>query len=510
VQQESIPIVARAEQHLRRVAVIDGPIRLTYEALLERSRRAAGHLLGGAPDLNGARVAFLAPPGVEYVVVQWAIWRAGGIAVPLCTTHPAPELEYVIDDSDAAIVVAHPEFSALLAPLAQRRGLVWLATDALDADTATELPRVGAQRGAMLLYTSGTTGRPKGVLSTHAIVTAQIESIVAAWEWSAADRVLHVLPLHHLHGILNLLCCALWSGACCEFIPRFDAQRVWRRIGAVASATATPSDALTLFMAVPAIYAKLAQAFDQAEPAERERWTAGCQRLRLMVSGSAALPATMLERWRSISGHILLERYGMTEFGMALGNPLHGERRPGSVGVPFPSVEVRLRDEGSRPVPEGAAGELQIRSPGVFAEYWRRPQASADAFTPDGWFRTGDVAVLEAGAYRILGRQSVDILKTGGFKVSALEIEEVLREHPAVAECAVVGVADEVWGQRVAAAVVLHEGARLDIEALRAWGKQRLAPYKVPSLLRALPELPKNALGKVQKTQLTALFCDRD
>jgi malonyl-CoA/methylmalonyl-CoA synthetase len=228
--------------------------------------------------------------------------------------------------------------------------------------------------------------------------------------------------------------------------------------------------------------------------------------LRLIVSGSAALPTSVLARFRELSGHVLLERYGMTELGMALGNPLRGERRAGTVGVPFPSVEARIVDEAGRALDDERAGELQIRGPNVFAGYWGKPDATRDAFTDDGFFRTGDVAVRERGYYRLLGRESVDIIKTGGFKVSALEIEEALREHPAVAEVAVVAVPDLEWGERVAAVVVPTAGATLELEELRSFGKARLAPYKVPSLLRCVDALPRNALGKVQKPPLTALW----
>jgi malonyl-CoA/methylmalonyl-CoA synthetase len=224
-----------------------------------------------------------------------------------------------------------------------------------------------------------------------------------------------------------------------------------------------------------------------------------------MVSGSAALPVRTLERWREISGHTLLERYGMTEFGMALSNPLHGERRPGFVGTPLPGVEVRLVDEGGTPVGSGTAGELEVRGSNVFREYWRRAEATATAFR-SGWFRTGDVGVLENGAYRILGRASVDIIKTGGYKISALEVEEMLRTHPAIAECAVVGVEDVEWGERVCAAVELASGSRLTLPDLRAWAKERLAPYKVPRALAAVPALPRNALGKVVKPEVAKLF----
>jgi malonyl-CoA/methylmalonyl-CoA synthetase len=262
---------------------------------------------------------------------------------------------------------------------------------------------------------------------------------------------------------------------------------------------------LTLFMAVPTIYHRLLSAWDAA-PAERQRrWSEGARRLRLMVSGSAALPRQTLDRWREITGHTLLERYGMTEIGMALSQPLHGARVPGYVGSPLPDVSVRIVDDGGVAVAPGTPGELEVSGPGVFTEYWRRPEETAAAFR-EGWFRTGDVAVQEDGDYRLLGRTSVDIIKTGGFKVSALEIEEVLRDHPAIAECAVVGVDDAEWGQRVAVGVELADGHTLAADELTAWAAERLAPYKVPRALIVVARLPRNAMGKVTKREVAALF----
>jgi malonyl-CoA/methylmalonyl-CoA synthetase len=224
-----------------------------------------------------------------------------------------------------------------------------------------------------------------------------------------------------------------------------------------------------------------------------------------MVSGSAALPVTTLEQWREITGHTLLERYGMTEIGMALSNSYRGDRVSGSVGKPLPGVEVRLINDAGAQVGPEAAGEIEVRGANVFLEYWGKPDATRVAFR-DGWFRTGDTAVVEDGVYRILGRTNIDILKTGGHKVSALEIEEALRDHPAIAECAVVGVADEEWGERVGAALVLREGNTLEVEELREWGKQRLAAHKVPSRLLLLDALPRNTMGKVTKPAITSLF----
>jgi malonyl-CoA/methylmalonyl-CoA synthetase len=223
-----------------------------------------------------------------------------------------------------------------------------------------------------------------------------------------------------------------------------------------------------------------------------------------MVSGSAALPIPVLEQWRELSGHTLLERYGMTEIGMGLSNPYRGEKIPGSVGVPLPGVEVRLVDDDGGELPHGTPGEIQVKGPTVFLEYWDRPEDTDAAFTPDGWFRTGDTGVVEEGRYRILGRSSVDILKTGGEKVSALEIEEVLLGHEAISEAAVVGIDDEEWGQRVVA--VLVAPGPVEGEELRLWVKDRLAPHKVPKEFHFTDSLPRNAMGKTQKPEVVRLL----
>jgi malonyl-CoA/methylmalonyl-CoA synthetase len=494
------PTVARAYEHPDRIALVASEGQLSYRQLLEASGQVANRLLAGRSDLKEARIAYLVPPSLDWVVVQWGVWRAGGVAVPLAVSHPSRELEFVLDDAEPETVVLHPDVAGRVRPAAERRGLRILSVPSAARDTArteARLPKIAAERAAQMIYTSGTTGRPKGVVSTHANVAAQILSLVEAWSWTAEDRILLVLPLHHVHGIVNVLGCALWSGACCEIHASFDAEAVWNRFAA---------GGLTLFMAVPTIYARLIRAWEAAAPTERSRWSAGARRLRLMVSGSAALPVGVLERWEEITGQRLLERYGMTEIGMGLGNPLRGRRRPGHVGVPFPGVEIRLVGEDGTPAAPGAPGEIQIRGPQVFREYWRRPEETRAAFV-DGWFRTGDVAVEDEGSYRILGRRSVDIIKTGGEKVSALEVEEVLREHPAVRDCAVVGIPDDEWGERVAAAVV-PAGRELDVSGLVQWARDRLAPYKVPRLVSAIPELPVNAMGKVTKPAVRSLLLD--
>lgn len=494
----SIMITEMAEMHGDRIAISASEGTFSYRQLLEASGKAASFLLNGSRDLKERPVAFLVPPGFHYVALLWGIWRAGGIAVPLSLSHPRPELEYVIEDTAPAAVIAHPAFADRLRPVAVDRGLRFAQSNDALGYFLSDLPTVATSRRAMILYTSGTTGKPKGVVSTHDNIAAQIISLIQAWEWTANDRILEFLPLHHIHGIVNVISCALWSGAVCEIVPEFDARKVWDRI---------MQGDLTLFMAVPTIYMKLIDAWQKASPSDRKRMSEGCCRMRLMVSGSAALPVSTLDKWREISGHVLLERYGMTEIGMALSNPLHGERFPGCVGFPLPGVEARLVDDTGTPVAPGTPGEIEIRGKAVFSGYWGRPDDTGKAFR-NGWFMTGDIAVFENGIFRILGRSSVDIIKTGGEKISALEIEEALLTHPDIRECAVVGVPDPVWGEKVSAALVLDAGKTLDIETLRACCKERLAPYKVPKDMVVLEKLPRNAMGKVIKPAVKKIFQD--
>lgn len=489
----------RAAEAGARPALLAPEGTLTYAGLLKRADRGATRLLAGRDDLEEARICFLVPPGLDWVSTQWAIWRAGGLAVPLALLHPPAELARVLDDAEPEAVVAHPELAGRVEEVAAARRIPVLPTPALlrEGPSAT-LPELGPDRRAMMLYTSGTTGRPKGVVSTHGVIEAQIRAQVQAWGWTADDRILSHLPLHHVHGIVNVIGTTLWSGASCRMLPAFEPLAVWEAIA---------RGDLTLCFAVPTLYRRLIAAWEDADPETRARWSAGARGLRLMVSGSAALPVPTLERWEEITGHRLLERYGMTEAGMLLSNPLEGERRPGHVGRPFPGVELRLMDDEGQVTEEGP-GQIQVRGPGVFGEYWRRPEETRDAFTDDGWFITGDRAEVNDGAYRILGRESVDILKTGGEKVSALEIEDVLRGHAGVADCAVVGVPDPDWGERVCAAVIVGgpEAGRVEADLLRTFLKERLAPWKVPKEVLLVDALPRNAMGKVNKPVVRTLF----
>ena len=492
-----ISLIDRAFGYTSRRALKIADDSLTYAELLDRSAQIAVNLLAGRSDLEEARIAFLAAPGIEYVCIQWGIWRAGGIAVPLCEKHPPASMEYVLRDTGAIGLVHTPDFYSTLKGF-EEKGLVPLVPVArLLQPKVGILPKLKPERRAMILYTSGTTGAPKGVVSTHSNIHCQITALTTSWEWDMEDHVLNVLPLHHVHGIVNMLCCALYSGACCEFLPKFEPNAVF---------DAFLRGEVNVFMAVPTIYYKLIAEYQNLPSETQTRLGQALNGFRLMVSGSAALPVTVLEQWRKISGHTLLERYGMTEMGMAISNPYKGERRPGAIGQPLTGVSVRLVDETTyEAVPEGSPGEIQVRGKNVFSEYWQKPEETRKAFTSDGWFRTGDIAVYEDGSYRILGRNSVDIIKSGGYKISALEIEEALRKHPGIADCAVVGLPDLEWGEVIGAAVVT-DGEMPGREDLKIWLGSRLASYKIPRKYLPLEDLPRNVLGKVTKNALKPLF----
>jgi len=498
IGMERIELFSRAVIHGNRTAFLAENKKIPFTRLLQQSARIAGALLQGRDDLEEERVAFLIPASFEYAVVQWAIWRAGGIAVPLTSAATLPELEYTLRATGVERTVLHQAPNGELAELCSSLGVAPLTLDALEQGAPKSLPAVSIDRRAMILFTSGTTSRPKGVVSTHANIQAQVETLVQEWEWRPDDRIPLFLPLHHVHGIVNVLTCALWSGATVEPFPSFDIDRILRRVAA---------GAYTVFMAVPTIYVKLIRKLQSMAAAERARCCAGFKSMRLMVSGSAALPAEIHQTWKDLTGQELLERYGMTEIGMAISNPLHGERRPGAVGMALPRVTLLLVSEQGEPIEnENQPGEIWVKGPTVFKEYWNDPQATDAAFS-DGWFATGDMAVLERGYYRIMGRLSVDIIKSGGEKLSALEIEDVLLAHPDIAECAVVGVDDATWGEVVAAAVVLSGDSVLDLRELCAWAEKRLSRHKLPKHLKILPSLPRNAMGKVKKPLVREMFC---
>jgi malonyl-CoA/methylmalonyl-CoA synthetase len=468
----------------------------TYGAIFARARGLSSTLRAGRPTLGGARVALLAQPGRPWVDALLAILLAGGCAVPLSPLHTDAEITHAIEATGPVVLITTRELAPRLE--AHRDGRRLLLADDRHTPPHGREAEVAAEDDALVLFTSGTTGKPKAVVHTHQGLAATLSALEEAWRWRRDDRLLHVLPLHHTHGVVVALLGALWAGATARLAPSspFDAAVIWELFGES-----------TVFMAVPTMHYKLMEAFRAADAGTQARWRANAGKLRLMTSGSAALPASLLGEIAAATGQTILERYGMTEIGMALSNRYDGPRVPGAVGVPLSGVEVDVCDEEGRAVPAGELGELRVRSTQMFRAYLGDEAATAAAFDAEGRFLTGDTGTRDAdGTFRLLGRTSSDILKSGGYKLSALEIEDVVRQHPAVAEVAVIGLPDETWGDRVTACVVARAGQSLTIDELRAFAKEQLAPYKVPRQLELIDALPRNPMGKVQKKELRARF----
>jgi malonyl-CoA/methylmalonyl-CoA synthetase len=447
---------------------------LSGHDVLQRTS-AAAVALREAGVRPGDRVVLSCAPSVETVLAYVAILRLGAVVVPANTAYTATELEHIVAD-------VRPRAAVLDDPSRAPRGLA--ASTAQSLSTAARPPADGAgppldEGGAddlaLIAFTSGTTGRPKGAMLSCGNLLAGAQALVEAWEWTADDRLLHALPMFHMHGLGAGINGSLTAGASMVVLPRFSPQAVVEAI---------PAYGATMFFAVPTMYALLRE----AEALE------GLAGLRLLVSGSAPLDPVLFADVRATAGQAPVERYGMSETVMLTSNPVRGERRAGSVGRPLPGVQVRL----------GEGDGVEVNGPNVFRGYWERPGATAEAFTADGWFRTGDIGELDDDGYlRLVGRAS-DLIITAGYNVYPREVEDVIREHEGVADVAVVGLPDPTWGETVAAFVVLRGGLDQLEPELVALVEDRLSAYKRPRRWVAVDVLPRNAMGKVQRDALRA------
>jgi malonyl-CoA/methylmalonyl-CoA synthetase len=441
--------------------------------LLARTAAVAGRL-AAAGLVKGDRVLVSGPASVDLVVAHCAALRAGYVVVPINAAYTPREVGVIAAD-------ARPR-AALLDDPDLRGAALALDGCALVAGTAVDVPdgrpppldTVGPADPALLPYTSGTTGAPKGALLSHGNLLASAEGLRLAWRWTEDDCLILCLPLFHMHGLGVGLHGTLLAGARAVLQSRFA-------VDDVLAAAADPELGATLFFGVPTMYARLAAAPDLD----------ALRGLRLCVSGSAALAADLHARLAERTGHAVLERYGMTETVMLVSNPVGGERRPGTVGIPLPGVEVRL---------DPAGEEILVRGPNVFAGYWQRPEATAAAFTDGGWFRTGDVGAWDDAGYLAIVGRAKELIITGGYNVYPREIEDVLRSHAAVVDVAVVGTPSAEWGEVVTAYV--EPGGGFDAGAVLAWAADRLAPYKRPRLIHVVDALPRNAMGKVVRDRL--------
>ncbi|XP_061367514.1 probable CoA ligase CCL8 [Gastrolobium bilobum] len=508
----------------------------SYKQLISSAQKIS-HLLCGngvktvsyTGNLGGARIGIVAKPSAEFVAGILGTWFSGGVAVPLALSYPEVELLHVINNSDVSAILSTEDHSELMQSIANKSSSQFFhlppvlnessENGEIDPDRFC-LENIGKSNEdpALILYTSGTTGKPKGVVHTHRSIISQVQTLTKAWEYASADQFLHCLPLHHVHGLFNGLLAPLYAGSTVEFMPKFSVRGIWQRWReSYPTEGSKADDAITMFTGVPTIYTRLIQGYHAMDPELQVASASAARNLRLMMCGSSALPQPVMQEWEAITGHRLLERYGMTEFVMALSNPLKGERKAGTVGKPFPGIQVKILADEESGSDKTGVGELCVKSPSLFKEYYKLPEVTKGSFTDDGFFKTGDtVTTDEDGYYIILGRTNADIIKAGGYKLSALEIESVIIEHPAVSECCVLGLPDKDYGEVVGAIIVPEVDVKrkrdeeskpaLSLEELSTWAKDKLAPYKIPTQLFLWDSLPRNAMGKVNKKELKKLL----
>jgi malonyl-CoA/methylmalonyl-CoA synthetase len=464
---------------------------------IERASARIANLFDSLELPAGARIAVQTEKSVEALLLYLAVLRAGFVYLPLNTAYQQSEIDYFIGNAEPSVVVCSPQKFPWISPLAFKAGVQNVFT--LGEDRSGSLieraawhsdEHLPAQKSAddmaAILYTSGTTGRSKGAMLSHGNLLSNAKTLQAYWGWQASDALIHALPIFHVHGLFVASHGALLAGAKMLWFNKFEPR-----------ATIAQFPRATVFMGVPTLYVRLL-----AEPALTRE---ACASMRVFIAGSAPLLAETFEAWRERTGHTIVERYGMSETAMLTSNPYHakdGERRAGTVGFALPGVQVRVHDDKGQPCHAGDIGGIEVKGPNVFKGYWRMPEKTAEEFTTDLWFKTGDVGKIdERGVVTIVGR-SKDLIISGGYNVYPAEIESLLNEQPGVAESAVIGVPHSDFGEAVVAVLVARPGVALDGAALIAEMKSRIANFKVPKRVFIESELPRNQMGKVQKNLL--------
>jgi len=481
-------------------ALLFDETRYTFAQLGQRATEIAAALANRGVH-PGDRVAVGLPNSPELVTAVLGVIHAGAVLVPLNPACTADELTYIVGDAGARVAIVHSEHAAILidAKLPELSLILDSTGSVTCAGRVVAAPNPEAP--ALIVYTSGTTGRPKGAVLSHRALLANLTTVAQAWRWTESDRLLLTLPCFHLHGLGLGIMASCLVGSSVALRRRFVLEEVLADLAAAEA---------TMFFGVPTIYNRLVSLPTEAFAAH------DLHRMRLWVSGSAPLSAATYERFQERTGFALMDRYGMTECGFVLSTPYDEPRRPGTVGQPLPGIAVRIVDQDAADagrlvdVADGTQGEIIIRGPNLFSGYWNRPQDTQRAFL-DGYLRSGDLAVRDAdGMLRIVGRSSIDIIKTRGFKVGAVEIEDVLQRHPDVQEVAVVGVPDADQGERIVAAVTPKAGSDVSVEALRAYAHEHLAPHKVPAEIVFIDEIPRTGPGKFKKKELIRQLTARD
>jgi malonyl-CoA/methylmalonyl-CoA synthetase len=464
---------------------------------LERATAMLANLLASLELPEGARVAVQTEKSVEALMLYLAVLRAGYVYLPLNTAYQAGEIEYFIGNAEPAVVVCSGRNFGWISKLAFKAGTqsVFTLNDdrsgslldraAMHSDQHAVAVK-GADELAAILYTSGTTGRSKGAMLTHGNLLSNAQVLNDTWGWRSDDVLIHALPIFHVHGLFVASHGALLAGAKMIWFSKFDARAVIQRLPQA-----------TVFMGVPTLYVRML--------AEASLTRQACAHMRLFIAGSAPLLIETFNAWRERTGHTILERYGMSETVMLSSNPYdpqQGERRGGTVGFALPGVGLRVRGEQGQPLAAGEIGGIEVKGPNVFKGYWRMPEKTADEFTTDLWFKTGDLGRIDDKGYVSIVGRSKDLIISGGYNVYPAEVEACINDMPGVAESAVIGVPHADFGEAVVAVVVAEPGASVDAGAITAELKTKIANFKVPKSMFVVTELPRNSMGKVQKNLL--------
>ena len=464
----------------------------THGEFTARAARLAS-VLAGRGLLPGDRVAVQVAKSPDALVLYAACVRGGFAFLPLNTAYTPNELDYFVSDAEAALLVCDPGMLETLRPVADGAGarIATLAELGAEADEGAPAPATDrdADDLAAILYTSGTTGRSKGAMLSHANLASNAEALAGAWRFTADDVLIHALPIFHTHGLFVATNVTLAAGGSLIFQPKFDPGAI---LAAMPRATA--------LMGVPTFYTRLLD-----HPALTREAVEG---MRLFVSGSAPLLAETHRAFEARTGHRILERYGMTETNMNASNPYEGERRPGTVGPALPGVEIRVADADGTPVPPGEVGTVEVRGPNVFGGYWRMPEKTAEEMRPDGFFITGDLGTLSEDGYLTIVGRAKDLVISGGYNIYPKEVELLLDEMPGVLESAVIGVPHPDMGEGVVGVLVPETGAALDADAVMGALEGQIARFKQPRRIEIVDELPRNTMGKVQKNALRKRFGD--
>ena len=474
------------------LVVPGGPV-IGYERLAGDAARIA-NVLVAAGCRPGDRVAVQVDKPWQVLPLYLGSLRAGMTYLPLNSAYQRSELDYFFGDAQPRLIVCSADRLGVVETIA--RGATVLTLDATGgelydraalASDAFDTVARSPDDLAAIVYTSGTTGRSKGAMLTHRNLASNALTLVSIWGFTRGDVLLHALPVYHVHGLFVALHCALLSASRVLWLPKFDAREVFELLPRA-----------TVMMGVPTFYARLL-----ADPAFDRN---ACTNIRLFIAGSAPLLPETFRAFEARTGHRILERYGMTETGMNTSNPLAGERKPGTVGPPLPGVSIRVVDSEGRTCPTGAVGDIEVKGSNVTPGYWRQPDKTSESFTADGWFRTGDVGTQDDEGYVSIVGRAKDLIITGGLNVYPKEIEERLDALPGVDESAVVGVPDPDFGEAVVAVVVARQGHALTESGIIAALKGEIAGFKVPKRVFFVTDLPRNAMGKVQKNLLREKF----